>query len=289
MEKSTVVEFLERVLSRPVEVYSFKAVGGGSISNAYKLETSTGNYFLKADSRAEAAQMFRAEGKGLKLLRANSRFTIPDFIGRDAGSSTAMLLMEHINSAARNKTYWQDLGAWLAELHRTTQQDFGLDTHNFIGSLPQQNNYESTWGEFFINQRIIPQARLALRNGLISASFMEDVETTLPEIINLMPEEPPSLVHGDLWSGNLMVDEKGSPCLVDPAVYFGHREMDIAFSRLFGGFSHEFYQSYHNAYPMEPGIEGRIDLYNLYPLFVHLNLFGRSYFGQIEMIISRFR
>jgi fructosamine-3-kinase len=118
---------------------------------------------------------------------------------------------------------------------------------------------------------------------------MLDMERTLPKILDLMPKEPPALVHGDLWSGNLMVDEQGNPCLVDPAVYYGHREMDIAFSRLFGGFSHDFYLSYHEAFPMEPGIENRIDLYNLYPLFVHLNLFGRSYFGQIDMTVSRFK
>ena len=134
----------------------------------------------------------------------------------------------------------------------------------------------------------MPMVKMAVDNKLATAVFVANIELVLKEIITIMPEEPPALVHGDLWSGNLMVDSKGQPCLIDPAVYYGHREMDLAFSHLFGGFDQRFYEVYHDVYPLQPGFDKRIDLYNLYPLLVHLNLFGRSYLGQIENIIARF-
>lgn len=288
MVNKHIEELLRRVLSADVVVSNIIPVGGGSISNAYRLETSLGSYFLKTDGRADASSMFRAEGEGLNLLRLNSKFTIPEFVGLVTEGPTAMLLMELINSSGRSNTYWKDLGYWLADLHRTSNSRFGLESNNYIGSLPQYNDFEPTWYDFFINMRITPQVKMARDHGLISSSFNSEIGRALPKIVDLMPIEPPALIHGDLWSGNLMVDDKGSPCLVDPAVYYGHREMDIAFSRLFGGFSSEFYESYNEAYPMEPGIESRIDLYNLYPLLVHLNLFGMSYYGQIASTISRF-
>jgi fructosamine-3-kinase len=129
---------------------------------------------------------------------------------------------------------------------------------------------------------------MALNNGLITNAFVASIELALDKIVELMPKEPPAFIHGDLWSGNLMVDSQGQPCLIDPSVYYGHREMDIAFSHLFGGFDQQFYETYQDVYPFEPGFSSRIDLYNLYPLLVHLNLFGRSYLGQIESTLSRF-
>jgi protein-ribulosamine 3-kinase len=225
---------------------------------------------------------------GLDLLRRFSVFDIPKVITQSSKGGNAYLIMELIEPASKSVVYWQELGIKLAELHRNSITKFGLDEDNFIGSLPQKNKFEDDWSTFFTNQRIMPMIKMASDNSLLQKGERNTLESALSKITELMPKEAPSLLHGDLWSGNLMTSANGEPCLIDPAVYYGHREMDIAFSHLFGGFSPDFYHSYQEAYPMESGFNQRIDLYNLYPLLVHLNLFGRSYIGQINSITGQF-
>jgi protein-ribulosamine 3-kinase len=279
---------LSKAIAKPVKVEEMIPIGGGSISRSYKLRSTAGSFFLKINSGVNAGKMFKAEANGLDLLRRNSNFKIPRVIGNYTDGNESFLLMEYIESANHQSHYWQDLASRLAELHRHTHNKFGLDKSNYIGSLLQKNTFEEDWPTFFINQRILPMVSMARNQALVTAQFVVAMESALPVLTEIMPKESPALVHGDLWSGNLMVDASGNPCLVDPAVYYGHREMDIAFSRLFGGFDEQFYQVYQQAYPMEPGYNERLDIYNLYPLMVHLNLFGRSYLGQIEMILARF-
>jgi protein-ribulosamine 3-kinase len=288
INKNLISRMLSQALSNPVDVGELSAVGGGSISRTYKLQSSAGMFFLKLNEAENAVEMFQTEANGLNILRDKSAFTIPRVISLDSEDGTAYLLMDLIVSANRSSNYWEDLAVKLAGLHRQTSAKFGLSENNFIGSLPQQNNFADDWSSFFIDKRILPMVNMAVNNGLVTNAFVADIEVVLRKIVELMPKEPPALVHGDLWSGNLLVEGHGQPCLIDPAVYYGHREMDIAFSQLFGGFGQRFYETYQEVYPMEPGFDSRIDLYNLYPLLVHLNLFGRSYLGQIEHIIGRF-
>jgi protein-ribulosamine 3-kinase len=288
INKNLISRMLSQALSNPVDVGELSAVGGGSISRTYKLQSSAGMFFLKLNEAENAVEMFQTEANGLNILRNKSAFTIPRVISLDSEDGTAYLLMDLIVSANRSSNYWEDLAVKLAGLHRQTSAKFGLSENNFIGSLPQQNNFADDWSSFFIDKRILPMVNMAVNNGLVTNAFVADIEVVLRKIVELMPKEPPALVHGDLWSGNLLVEGHGQPCLIDPAVYYGHREMDIAFSQLFGGFGQRFYETYQEVYPMEPGFDSRIDLYNLYPLLVHLNLFGRSYLGQIEHIIGRF-
>ncbi len=288
VSKQIPVTWLHQVLGREVKVIDLQPVGGGSINEAYKLNTTAGTFFLKKNRAPIAATMFATEARGLALLSGHSEFTVPRVIGRYDDGANAYLLLEYINSAARAPGYWRQLGLKLAGLHRHTATSFGLDHDNYIGSLPQPNRQATDWPTFFAGQRIEPLLQMAFDRHLIDRTFKQTVASLLPRLAALMPVEPPALLHGDLWSGNLMVDESGSPCLVDPAVYYGHREMDIAFSHLFGGFSDEFYQVYQEELPMVPGFAERLDLYNLYPLFVHLILFGTGYLGQIKAIIHRF-
>ena len=288
INKIRLSELLSKALSKPVEVDELSSVGGGSISRAYKLKSSAGMFFLKVNEGESAGEMFDAEAKGLDLLREKSVFTIPQIISSHTEGNTAYLIMDFIDSSSRNNHYWQELGIKLAELHRHTNSSFGLLENNFIGSLRQQNDLAEDWSSFFIERRILPMVEMAIDRGLVTNAFVANIEQVSNRIVELMPEEPPAFVHGDLWSGNLMVDSQGQPCLIDPAVYYGHREMDIAFSHLFGGFEQQFYEAYQEAYPLDHGFDSRIDLYNLYPLLVHLNLFGRSYLGQIENILGRF-
>lgn len=288
INKKQLSELLSQALSKPVEVSGLSPVGGGSISSTYKILSSAGMFFLKVNEGENASVMFKTEANGLDLLREKSAFAIPQVISLHNEGSKVFLLMDFIDSSSRSNNYWQDLGANLAELHRQTNSTFGLIENNFIGSLPQQNDFTEDWSSFFIDRRILPMVKMAVNNGLVTNTFVANIELVLSKIVELMPKEPPALVHGDLWSGNLMVDSKGQPCLIDPAVYYGHREMDLAFSHLFGGFAHRFYETYQEVYPLEPDFDSRIDLYNIYPLLVHLNLFGRSYLGQIENILARF-
>ena len=157
-----------------------------------------------------------------------------------------------------------------------------------MGSLRQNNCFHSSWVDFFINERLDKQVQLASRKGLLSGPLEKQFERLYAQLDELLPEEPPCLVHGDLWSGNFMVSENGEVCLIDPAVYYGNREVDLAMSTLFGGFSPDFYTSYEEEYPLIPGWKDRLELYNLYPLLIHLNLFGSGYLGSILKVLQRF-
>ena len=156
------------------------------------------------------------------------------------------------------------------------------------GRFEQYNHPNSNWINFFIEQRLDVQVKLAIKSGAVDAGWEKKFEALYAKLPSLIAVEKPSLIHGDLWSGNLITDEKGEPCLIDPAVYYGNREADLAMTRLFGGFSGEFYSAYEEAFPLPPGAEGRVDLYNLYPLLVHVNLFGGSYVHSVESILRAF-
>jgi protein-ribulosamine 3-kinase len=287
--KKQISNQLSKALFKQVEVFEVSSVGGGSISHTYKLKSSVGMFFLKAYDGENAIDMFTAEAKGLELLRSKSKITIPKVISLYNEDGSSYLFMDYISSSIRNSNYWQELAIKMAELHQQTNAQFGLKDNNFIGSLPQQNDFTDNWLSFFINHRILPLVQLATDRNLVSNLFVDDIERLLKNLANLLPIERPALVHGDLWSGNLMVDSQGHPCLIDPAVYYGHREMDLAFSHLFGGFEQSFYDAYQEVYPLEPDFDSRVDIYNIYPLLVHLNLFGKSYLRQIESILANFK
>ena len=176
----------------------------------------------------------------------------------------------------------------LAKMHQLTNAFFGFDDWNYMGSIQQKNNQQSTWSEFFATQRIEPMYEKARSSGYFSASTTKQLIRLLDKAESLFPTEPPSLVHGDLWSGNFLFDNTGDGVLIDPAVYYGHREMDIALSKLFGGFTADFYDGYNAQYPLEKGWEERVPLGQLYPLLLHVALFGNSYVGQVEQILNRF-
>ena len=183
----------------------------------------------------------------------------------------------------KTKNFWENFGRDLSYLHQNSNSLFGLDHDNFIGSLVQKNQYHSTWIDFFIHQRIKPQLLL----GNFSSDFLRSCDKLFVKIEDLFSNEPSSLLHGDLWSGNFLSNNE-RPVLIDPSVYFGCREMDISMTKLFGGFDQRFYDSYNENFPLYEGWEERIDICNLYPLLVHVNLFGGSYYNQTKNIIDSF-
>jgi fructosamine-3-kinase len=273
-------------LGKEVAIKSYKMVAGGNINNAVKLETDHGDFFLKWNETAED-DFFAKEAQGLSILRATKAIRTPRVIGEGVAQSMPFLMLQYLQPYPASGQYWSILGSSLAALHRHSHSQFGLANNNYIGSLIQKNDFAKDWITFFIENRLEVQLGLAFYNGLITADFMDKFRRIYAVLPGAIPAEPPALLHGDLWSGNLVASRKG-PYFVDPAVYYGHREMDLAFTLLFGYFEKRFYQAYNEAFPLDAGFEERADIYNLYPLLVHTNLFGTSYLAGIERTLRKY-
>lgn len=267
---------------------SFTPASGGCINNGGTIVIGKNRMFIKWNSAVKYPKMFEAEAKGLKLL-SNSQFHVPDVIDEFNGQEYDALLLENIEKGASKLGFWEEFGQQLAEMHRITNSDYGLDHNNYIGALIQENEPLESWINFFIGRRLMPQVSLAQANGYFSSDQMNSFEKFYQKLPELLFEGQPSLVHGDLWSGNFMVSQNGEPILIDPAVSYSHREVDLAMSKLFGGFDRAFYDAYNESFPSEPNLEDRLDIYNLYPLLIHLNLFGSGYYSQVIHIINRFK
>lgn len=229
--------------------------------------------------------MFEAEVKGLRLLKSTQTFCIPEVINEGETENQSYLLMEYIAEGQKQTVFWVTFGFQLAQLHQTTSPQFGLDHNNYIGSLPQKNDGNHTHAaDFYLEKRLLPQLDLAATKGF---SF-QNLNSFYYNIQQEIPEEPPALIHGDLWNGNYLTDENGNPCLIDPAVCFASREMDLAMMQLFGGFPERVFESYHHAFPLQPGWKTRTDLWQLYYLLVHLNLFGSGYYNSVNTILKKY-
>ena len=271
------------------ELRSSRPLSGGSINEAYKMETTRGVYFMKYNHAGRYPEMFEKEARGLKLLRSADEIRIPEVIGTGEAGNYSFILLEYIDPAPKTNDFWQHFGTALAKLHKTFGDRFGLDHDNYIGSLYQKNDFHNDWTGFFIEERLQPMIRMAREDGQVDSGTVKKFDHLFTILDSIFPKEPPSLIHGDLWSGNYMVDDRGEACILDPAVYYGSREMDIGMSRLFGVFGEDFYRAYNEEYPMEPGWRERVDICNLYPLMVHVNLFGQGYLGSVLSILRRFQ
>jgi len=232
----------------PLIIHETRPVPGGCINDTAMLKTSSGNFFVKWNDAQKHPGMFESEMKGLLLLLEAHCIGIPKPLFSDTFNNQSYLLMEFVQAAPQIRNFWDDFGASLAFLHKNTDAHFGLDHDNYIGSLPQSNKQYETWVDFFAIERLEKQLALAFDNGLANTSLMKNFERLYNRLAEIFPEEPPALLHGDLWNGNYMVGSEGKACIIDPAVYYGHREMDLAMTRLFGGFSAEFYAAYNNTY-----------------------------------------
>ncbi|HET7363990.1 MAG TPA: fructosamine kinase family protein [Burkholderiales bacterium] len=250
-------------------------VGGGCIHRCYRAERDGRTVFLKVND-ARFADAFAAEADGLRALRdAGCRAPEPITLGTVGAS--AYLMLEFLELRANGD--FAALGAMLAAVHRSHGEGYGWPRDNYIGSTPQPNGWSKSWLGFWRERRLEPQLALAAKNG-----YPIDV----PPVWRLLKshEPAPSLLHGDLWSGNAGFLPRGEPALFDPAVYYGDREADLAMTELFGGFPAEFYAAYNAAWPLAPGYGERKQLYNLYHLLNHLNLFGGGYLAQVRTVLS---
>ncbi len=286
--KSEAESILSSRYENSIKITRFETVSGGSINHALKIFTNEKAYFLKWNYVKKYPLMFETEAKGLELLRKPKSIAIPEVIGTKEIDLYSFLILEFVESAGRATDFFERLGKQLAVLHKNTSQHFGLDHDNYIGSLPQSNKQSSNWTEFYILQRLEPQLEMARNKNLMDKQANKQFNKMFNVLHEIFPSEKPALLHGDLWSGNYLAGNEGEPLFIDPAVYYGHREMDIAMSRLFGGFGEEFYSTYNNEWPMEKGWEKRMDICNLYPLLVHVNLFSTGYVRQVLQIIKQF-
>ncbi len=285
------IQFLESILFEglgyEVPVEYFELLSGGDINTTLRIHTKAGFYVVKWNEQA-GDDLFEAEAKGLRLLQEAGAIRVPEVINYGRKAERGYLLLQHIGSARPKADYWRDLGTGLAAVHRQTNTLFGLEYDNYIGSLKQSNTRTDDGIRFFTESRLKAQAGLALYNNKLPRSLYDKFSKLFEKLPELLPAEPPALLHGDLWSGNLLVDEQGEPCLIDPAVHYGLREAEIAFTRLFGGFHDDFYSAYEEAFPLAPGFEQRVEVYNLYPLLVHVNLFGSGYLPGVERVLNKF-
>ena len=269
---------------------SASRIAGGDINEAFELRLADGGrVFLKCNAAAPLA-MFAAEARGLAFLRDARALRVPEVLAfSEPDQRPSFLLLEFIASSAPRRGFDEQLGQGLAALHRVGAASFGFTESNFVGRLAQSNREHSTWAEFYREERLEAQLRLAIVSGRAQVGLRRSFErlfAVLPELVG--ESEPPARLHGDLWGGNLHVDEHGGPCLIDPAVYGGHREMDLAMMRLFGGFGARVFAAYAEAFPLSPGHAERVALYQLYPLLVHLNSFGGSYLRAVQSALAEY-
>jgi protein-ribulosamine 3-kinase len=279
---------LERALGSAV--VRSAPVSGGDINEAHSLWLADGRRAFVKTSSGAAPGLFPAEARGLDWLRTAGSIRVPRVLSVSGGGDgrPAFLALEWIERGRPRTDFDARLGRMLAALHRFGAVGFGLDEPNFIGRLPQDNRPCATWLEFYRERRLMAELARAPA-GLLPAALRRDFERLFARLGDWIgPSEPPARLHGDLWGGNLHVDEHGDPVLIDPACYGGHREIDLAMMRLFGGFGARAFAAYAEAYPLAPGHEERVDLYQLYPLLVHVNHFGASYVGAVERALRRY-
>jgi fructosamine-3-kinase len=280
----TILNELTTYTGKLHQLKSHQALGGGCINQTQKLETSQGDYFIKFN-RANMLDMFEAEAEGLNELAMAKSVRIPEVFFSGETDGHAYLVMEYIQPGSQASL--AEFGEQMAQLHRYTKSQYGWHRDNTIGSTPQINSWCNNWVDFYRTQRLGYQINLALDNG-IGKKRAEKVYALMESLEHFFTQPPEaSVLHGDLWSGNYTISNKGNIVIYDPAVYFGDREADIAMTELFGGFSSEFYSGYQSVWPLDKDYPVRKTLYNLYHIINHYNLFGGGYASQAEQMTDQ--
>jgi len=262
-------------------------VTGGCINRCFRFETSKGAVFVKV-AAVEALDVFEAEAAGLEALHTANAIRVPQVLGVGSAEGHALLALEWLKLGHATPRSDPQLGAQLAIQHRLTKPLYGFKRNNFIGATPQANLWSRDWVSFWRERRLEPQLNL-MSVTKVDEGFIEQVTLLLALMDGFFTSYVPvaSLLHGDLWSGNYASDELGAPVVFDAAVYYGDRECDLAMTRLFGAFGNEFYAAYNDAWALDAGWQQRVELYNLYHVLNHHNLFGGAYLAQAEAMVGR--
>lgn len=289
--KDEIRRLLETVFGGPVQIASSASVGGGCINQTQILTLSNGQKAFLKYHPDPPPDFFESEARGLKLLgEIKNGPRAPKVLALQPGPRPRYLLLEYAEERSPDKEFHARFGRALAELHRATQDFYGLDRDNFIGKTPQRNTPETDAVVFYRERRIRFQQELARTAGELPKSLDRKLDKLCDKLGQwlALPDEKPALLHGDLWSGNYFADAGQRPFIFDPAVYYGLREADLAMTELFGRLPHRFYEAYNDAFPLPPGYAERKQLFNLYHLLNHLNLFGSSYLSPVERTVNYF-
>lgn len=277
---------IQHAFGRPAD--SMQPVGGGCINNAMRVQLGSEVFFVKWKADAKPF-MFASEAYALRLLQKAGEIRVPDVIAEAEADEDhpAYLVLEWIDSIRHAAGAQERLGRQLAALHRHTSERYGLQLEDFEGEYYKPVTPTDDWVTFFRDRRIGWLVERGHRLGTLRGQRAVKMDALLKRIDLILEdvERQPSLLHGDLWGGNYMIAADGAPVLIDPQSYYGDREIELAYTALFGGFSREFYAAYHEVYPIQPGYEGRRPLYQLYHLLEHLNLFGESYGGAVDEVL----
>jgi len=269
------------------KINNISSLAGGDINEVYKIETAKNSYVLKLNRENSFPEMFKKERKGLiSIVEANARS--PKVIDCFNDSGFQFLILEFIKEENITNVFWVNFAKSLAKLHKKQNVFYGLEYDNYIGSLNQINTPKKTWETFFIENRLEPFVKKSFDLKLLQHNHLNSFKNLYNSLSEILPKENPSLVHGDLWSGNFICGKDQTPYFIDPAIYFGNREMDIAMTQLFSGFDNFYLNYYNEIYPLEKGWKERINIHNLYPRLVHLILFGNSYLSGIENVLKKF-
>jgi fructosamine-3-kinase len=266
-------------------------VSGGDINSAFAVTLASGRRLFAKTHRSPLPQVFVREAEGLAWLAEARALRVPDVVAASDADAhgPACLLLELIATGSPDAHHDDSLGRGLAALHRAGAPTFGHVAPNYLATLPQDNTPAHTWPAFYAHRRLAPLTERAVARGVLPSSIALRLQRLLERIDVFTGEpEPPARLHGDLWGGNALVADSGEPVLIDPAVYGGHREIDLAMMRLFGGFSRRVFDAYQEAFPLSAGYEERVALYQLYPLLAHVNLFGSGYVTQLDRALARY-
>ena len=287
-----ICQSLADVLGQDIELDTWQPVSGGSIHQAWHVTSNNNQHFFIKTNQANKYHTLKAEYLGLQELNNHisqeNPLRIPKVYTLNRNEQYSWLILEYINFGQQTPTSQAALGHGLALLHQHTAPQFGFSSDNVIGESLQTNIWTKDWLSFWAEQRLGTQFKLAAQHG-----FYNSIQNEAEQLLNLLPQllqdhQPtPSLLHGDLWAGNAACDDAGNPIIFDPAVYYGDRECDLAMTALFGGFSADFYAAYNHVYPLDSGYEQRKDLYNLYHILNHANLFAGGYIGQSQSMMQQ--
>lgn len=281
-------ECFSRFFNETVQIEHAASIPGGDISQTCILHTTRGKYFIKINAALFGLDFFEKEARGLAILANAGAIKVPRPLFDGKFHQQIFLVMEYLESGPMATDFWESFGHAIATLHRQTRESFGLDFDNYVGKIPQSNQDTSSWHHFYASQRIMPLVYKAEKNKLLGTEEVRLAEQLCLRLPDLLPEEKPALLHGDLWKGNFLVYETGHAAIFDPSACYGHRELDLAIARLFGGFDEKFYHSYEESFPLQPGHLARVDIFQLYHLLAHLLLFGGHYQADVVGIMRKY-
>ena len=268
------------------EIDDIIPVSGGDISSAYKATVGQDSFFIKVN-KPDLAPMFEVESFALNYLKGKSSLLVPDVVAAGRSPNQAYLVLKFIKPTLPDQSFWENFGQGLAQLHSNSKKYFGFSTPNYIGPIVQENRETEDWSTFYDQYRCRPLIRKGIDLKCFDQSDLRRFENLVKKLPDIFPEEIPALCHGDLWSGNYLCSHHG-PYIIDPSVAYLHREMDLAMTKLFGGFDQSFYSSYFNTFPIEPGFNERLTFYQLFYLLVHAVLFGGGYIHSVKSILNQF-